>query len=78
MLKTPFKARAPLTCHFLPISFRLTKVPRNTENCARLRNEYDFVRGLIGTKDSILATQTLPLVSMSFLMYVAKLTSTYF
>lgn len=36
-------------------------VPRNTISCGRLRNEYDTVRGPIGTKDSILNTQILPL-----------------
>jgi len=41
-------------------SFNLL-VPRNTLGCSRLRNEYDTVRGSIGTKDSILNTQLLPL-----------------
>lgn len=36
-------------------------VPRNTINCATLRNEYDFVRGEIGTKDSIFSSEVIPL-----------------
>jgi hypothetical protein len=43
-------------------------VPRNTIKCAKLRNEYDFVRGEVGTKDSIFSTQTVPLEGDANLM----------